>query len=71
MAERGGFEPPVEFCPTHAFQACTFSRSVTSPRLGHWDAVRRRGQDAAPHGIPSKTVESLRKAPAGLEQHHP
>ena len=31
MAEREGFEPSVRYSRTHAFQACTFSRSVTSP----------------------------------------
>jgi hypothetical protein len=31
VAERGGFEPPVEYYPTHAFQACAFSRSAISP----------------------------------------
>ena len=31
MAERAGFEPAVRFWRTHAFQACTFDRSVTSP----------------------------------------
>lgn len=31
LAERVGFEPTVS-CPTHAFQACTFVHSVTSPQ---------------------------------------
>ena len=31
LAERVGFEPTVEFCPTHDFQSCTFGHSVTSP----------------------------------------
>ena len=31
MAERAGFEPAVAYT-THAFQACTLSRSVTSPK---------------------------------------
>jgi hypothetical protein len=30
MAERGGFEPPLRF-RKHAFQACAFSHSATSP----------------------------------------
>jgi hypothetical protein len=30
MAERVGFEPTLGF-PKHAFQACAFSRSATSP----------------------------------------
>tara|TARA_B100000767_G_C19769289_1_gene539143 strand:+ start:3582 stop:3827 length:246 start_codon:yes stop_codon:yes gene_type:complete len=29
-AERGGFEPPLRF-RKHAFQACAFSHSATSP----------------------------------------
>src|SRR5262249_23607535 len=33
MAERVGFEPTVGGCPTHAFQACSFGHSDTSP--GH------------------------------------
>ncbi len=32
MAERVGFEPTLGF-PKHAFQACAFSRSATSPFL--------------------------------------
>jgi hypothetical protein len=31
VAERGGFEPPIEYYPIHAFQACAFSRSAISP----------------------------------------
>ena len=31
MAERVGFEPTVR-CRTHAFQACSFGHSDTSPR---------------------------------------
>ena len=31
-AERGGFEPPLRF-RKHAFQACAFSHSATSPFL--------------------------------------
>ena len=31
LAEKAGFEPAVRYYRTHAFQACTFSRSVTSP----------------------------------------
>lgn len=30
FAERGGFEPPLRF-RKHAFQACAFSHSATSP----------------------------------------
>ena len=38
LAETVGFEPTVSF-PTHAFQACRFGRSRTSPR-GH-DSLNR------------------------------
>ena len=33
MAEREGFEPSVRGYRTHTFQACSFSRSDTSPEL--------------------------------------
>ena len=40
MAEREGFEPSVS-CPTHAFQACSFGHSDTSPESGEpWMAER-------------------------------
>ena len=32
MAERMGFEPMKEF-PLHAFQACAFNHSATSPLI--------------------------------------
>lgn len=31
VADGGGFEPPVPYKGTHAFQACTIDRSVTHP----------------------------------------
>ena len=31
LAERGGFEPPIGYEPIHAFQACDFNHSSTSP----------------------------------------
>jgi hypothetical protein len=31
LAEKGGFEPPVGYEPTHAFQACDLNHSSTSP----------------------------------------
>src|SRR4051812_9404857 len=31
LAERGGFEPPVPFWSTHAFQACALNHSAISP----------------------------------------
>ena len=34
LAERGGFEPPVGYEPTHAFQACDLNHSSTSPGFG-------------------------------------
>ena len=33
LAERGGFEPPVGYEPTHAFQACDLNHSSISPYL--------------------------------------
>jgi hypothetical protein len=33
LAERGGFEPPVGYKPTHAFQACALNHSAISPSL--------------------------------------
>src|SRR6266571_5674150 len=46
LAERAGFEPAVRFWRTHAFQACTFDRSVTSPvELG---ILRGRAPNRAP-----------------------
>ena len=32
LAEREGFEPSVRGYRTHAFQACSFDRSDTSPK---------------------------------------
>ncbi len=34
MAEREGFEPSMGFRPIHTFQACSLSRSDTSPGDG-------------------------------------
>ena len=31
FAERTGFEPANQFCRLHAFQACLFNHSSTSP----------------------------------------
>ena len=36
MAERGGFEPPVGYKPTHAFQACALNHSAISPPLHYF-----------------------------------
>ena len=33
LAERGGFEPPVGYEPTHAFQACDLNHSSISPEF--------------------------------------
>ena len=33
FAERTGFEPANRFCRLHAFQACLFNHSSTSPCL--------------------------------------
>ena len=41
LAERTGFEPANQFCRLHAFQACLFNRSSTSPLMQrykeYWD----------------------------------
>ena len=37
-AEREGFEPSVRFWRTHAFQACLFSHSSTSPYVNIFPA---------------------------------
>ena len=41
LAERVGFEP-TEGCPSHAFQACRFGRSRTSPEVKTRARTRRR-----------------------------
>ena len=41
MAERVGFEPTLGF-PKHAFQACAFSRSATSPFLLQYQIHRTK-----------------------------
>ena len=46
MAERVGFEP-TRACTLHAFQACLFGRSSTSPREIHLRAGYDTG--ASPH----------------------
>ena len=33
MAEREGFEPSMGYQPIHTFQACSFGRSDTSPKV--------------------------------------
>lgn len=33
LAEKGGFEPPVGYEPTHAFQACDLNHSSISPEF--------------------------------------
>src|SRR5205085_5316800 len=35
LAERGRFELPVGYKPTHAFQACALNHSAISPQLSH------------------------------------
>lgn len=37
LAERGGFEPPVGYEPTHAFQACDLNHSSISPDGSTWE----------------------------------
>src|SRR5437868_12453975 len=47
MAERVGFEPTIG-CPIHAFQACAFGRSATSP-IDHFLRARKNSVNSAPH----------------------
>ena len=43
MAERVGFEPTIRGYRIHAFQACAFSHSATSP-AGRKIGARRRAR---------------------------
>ena len=47
MAEREGFEPSVRHNRTHAFQACPFDRSGTSPVLSVHSSTK--GSDFIDH----------------------
>jgi hypothetical protein len=49
LAERGGFEPPVRYKPTHAFQACALNRSAISP-ANHPNLKNRSGVSNNSHG---------------------
>ena len=41
FAERTGFEPANRFCRLHAFQACLFNHSSTSPKKsGHKGTIK-------------------------------
>jgi hypothetical protein len=42
LAERGGFEPPVGYEPTHAFQACDLNHSSISPYLAGFFLTKPR-----------------------------
>ena len=57
LAERAGFEPAIRFNPIHAFQACAFNRSATSPAAGFLEgrqltrlALARQGGITSPAG---------------------
>ena len=53
MAEREGFEPSVRYQRTHTFQACTLSRSVTSPGQGRKGRGREPGRQSFAVGVRS------------------
>lgn len=41
IAERKGFEPPVPFWSTHAFQACLLNHSSISPLFSDCKCIKR------------------------------
>lgn len=43
MAERKGFEPSIRYKRIHAFQACDFNHSSTSPDGMFRGGLRKRG----------------------------
>ena len=55
IAERTGFEPANRFCRLHAFQACLFNHSSTSPVSPKTssDAKKRACNDDAERNIAS------------------
>ena len=55
FAERTGFEPANRFCRLHAFQACLFNHSSTSPVSPKTssDAKKRACNDDAERSIAS------------------
>ena len=63
MAEREGFEPSVRGYRTHAFQACSFDRSDTSPVL-LWMIVRRfKGRKVKPRRRGPQACQRLGPGP--------
>src|SRR5262245_45426595 len=68
VAERAGFEPAVRFWRTHAFQACTFDRSVTSP-CPQAQAARDSISEHLPRIHDSKRVERALDGPHQLDLH--
>ena len=58
MAERVGFEPTVEFPPTHAFQACSIDHSDISPfRINELRAVLSSLSQNAPSNTPVRRCD--------------
>src|SRR5208282_3213237 len=56
MAEREGFEPSIPFWSMHAFQACAFNHSATSPpETKLWPCIPL---DAIFFNHPGKSVQS-------------
>jgi hypothetical protein len=64
LAERAGFEPAVG-CPTHAFQACSFGHSDTSPLKG--SKYYYNSFPICKHDFEKMTVFLLINANIGLE----
>ena len=64
---RGGFEPPIEGHPIHAFQACAFSHSAISPQGGEGKRTQFRaailrpsqGQSLAGYSLSSTARKGL------------
>src|SRR2546421_7591454 len=56
LAERVGFEPTIR-CRIHAFQACAFGRSATSPN--HFTRLERKNElSSSPHSAASTPTET-------------
>src|SRR5438093_2520779 len=71
MAERGRFELPVGYKPTHAFQACALNHSAISPasKLHSEEALQPTQYfsfcNGTPHPGPSR-VKAARNCSAGV-----
>ena len=54
FAERKGFEPPVPFWSTHAFQACLLNHSSISPSFWDCKCIKRNRNMKILSGIESE-----------------